>query len=73
MAKKMGKVILFGVVAGAAAAGVYHYLQSKDQKVDEYDDFDDLDSFDDTIKDEGAEIVSLVSNENIEYMKLKAE
>lgn len=54
MAKKMGKVILFGVVAGAAAAGVYHYLQSKDQKVDEYDDFDDLDSFDDTIKDEGA-------------------
>ncbi len=54
MAKKMGKVILFGVVAGAAAAGVYHYLQTKDQKADEYDDFDDLDSFDDTVKDEGA-------------------
>lgn len=52
MAKKMGKVILLGVVAGATAAGVYHYLQTKDQKVDEYDDFDDLDSFDDTVNEE---------------------
>ena len=55
MAKMLGKVVLFGVIAGAAAAGVYHYLQTKDQKLDEYDDFDDLDSFDDTVKEEGAE------------------
>lgn len=68
MAKKLGNVILFGVVAGAAAAGVYHYLQTKDQKVDEYDDFDDLDSFDDTEKeDEPTDTRSYITLDTAKY------
>lgn len=50
MAKKFGKVLLFGLIAGATAAGVYHYLQNKNngsQEFDDFDDFDDLDNFDD--------------------------
>ena len=36
MAKnKFGKLLILGALAGAAAAGVYHYLQSKDRELDE--------------------------------------
>ena len=48
MAKKFGGLVVFGLAAGAAAAGVYHYLQSKDQELTDIDDFDDLDNFEDT-------------------------
>lgn len=46
MAKKTGKVILWGLVIGAAAAGVYHYLQNKEKSVtaDEFDDFDNFEN-----------------------------
>ncbi|HOO80404.1 MAG TPA: hypothetical protein PLZ77_10965 [Lachnospiraceae bacterium] len=47
MAKKLGRIVLFGLVAGAAAAGVYHYLQNKEAKNEELDDYDDLDNFED--------------------------
>lgn len=44
MAKKFGKFLLFSAAVGAAAAGVYYYLQNKDA-----DDFDfDSDDFDDS-------------------------
>ncbi len=51
MAKKFGRLVVFGVIAGAAAAGVYHYLQTKDKAPEDFDDFDDLDNFED-ISDE---------------------
>lgn len=44
MAKKFGKLVMFGVAAGAAIAGTYYYLQKK--KCME-DDFEELDTFDD--------------------------
>lgn len=47
MAKNFGKVILFGVVVGAAAAGIYHVLQNKNNETDDFDDFDDFDDLDD--------------------------
>lgn len=50
MAKKFGKVVLFSLIAGATAAGVYHYLNNKNKsslEYDDFDDFDDLDNFDD--------------------------
>ena len=43
MAKKFGKLVMFGVAAGAAVAGTYYYLQKK--KCTE-DSFDELDKFD---------------------------
>ena len=45
MAKKLGKLALFGALAGAAAAGTYYYLQKKHSVVAE--DLDD-DFFDDS-------------------------
>lgn len=44
MAKKFGKLVMFGVAAGAALAGTYYYLQKKKSTED---DFEDLDKFDD--------------------------
>ncbi|MBR1471338.1 MAG: hypothetical protein IJ600_06825 [Lachnospiraceae bacterium] len=49
MAKKLGGLFVFGLAAGVAAAGVYHYLQSRDKEladIDDFNDFDDLDNFD---------------------------
>lgn len=48
MSKKFGKFLLFTAVAGAAAYGAYHYLQTKDdapasnKNEDTDDDFDDF-------------------------------
>ncbi|MDE6531116.1 MAG: hypothetical protein K2K96_10170 [Lachnospiraceae bacterium] len=50
MAKKNGKVILWGLVIGAAAAGVYHYLQNK-EKAATADEFDDFDNFEEAADD----------------------
>ncbi len=43
MAKKSGKVIFWGLIIGAAAAGTYHYLQNKKKAAtaEEFDNFED--------------------------------
>lgn len=50
MAKKTGKVILWGLVIGAATAGAYHYLQNK-RKAATAEEFDDFDNFEDAVDD----------------------
>ena len=45
--KKIGGLLVFGLAAGAAAAGVYHYLQTREKELADIDDFDDLDNIDD--------------------------
>lgn len=50
MAKKTGKMLFWGLVIGAAAAGTYHYLQNKG-KAATADEFDDFDNFDDVMDD----------------------
>ena len=53
MAKKFGKFVLFSAIAGAAAAGAYHYLQNKNKELcDDLDDCDDFDIFDDDLDDD---------------------
>ncbi|MDE7266120.1 MAG: hypothetical protein K2N89_01485 [Lachnospiraceae bacterium] len=53
MAKKLGKLALFGALAGAAAAGTYYYLQKKNNvPADEFDDYDDFDDFDEDLEDD---------------------
>lgn len=53
MAKKFSKFVLFSALAGAMAAGTYHYLQNrKNDPLDDADDFDDFDNFDDDLDDE---------------------
>lgn len=47
MSKKFGKFLLFTTVAGAAAYGAYHYLQTKDKASSSPDDEDLDDDFDD--------------------------
>ena len=44
MAKKLGGLLILGLAAGAAAAGVYHYLQTREKELADIDDFDDLDN-----------------------------
>lgn len=56
MAKKFGKVLMVTAALGAVAAGVYYYLQGKDDFVDDnFDDDDDFDNFDDDLDDEAKE------------------
>ena len=53
MAKKLGRLALFGALAGAAAAGTYYYLQKKHSDLDdEFDDFDDFDDFDEDLDED---------------------
>lgn len=53
MAKKIGKFLMVTAALGAVAAGVYYYLQGKDDFVDDnFDDDDDFDNFDDDLDDE---------------------
>lgn len=53
MAKKLGKLALFGALAGAAAAGTYYYLQKKNAvPADDFEDFDDLDDFDEDLDED---------------------
>lgn len=57
MSKKFGKFLLFSAIAGAAAYGVYQYLQTKDQTaspVDADDADDDLDDFNEDLDNEPA-------------------
>ncbi|MFT3984469.1 MAG: hypothetical protein QM697_11225 [Lachnospiraceae bacterium] len=66
MAKKFGKFLAFAALAGAAAAGVYFYLNKKDEKpCDCENDFDDdIENFFDDEKEKAA------SNSNREYVSL---
>ncbi len=50
-----GKFLVFCAAAGAAAAGVYYYLNKRDN--DDFDDFDDddYDDFDDFDDDDATE------------------
>lgn len=55
MSKKFGKLLLFSAVAGAAAYGAYHYMQTKDnapspEKGEDTDD--DFDDFSEDLDDE---------------------
>lgn len=67
MSKKLGKLILFSAVAGAAAYGAYHYFQTKDnapssdKNEDTDDDFDDFseDLDDETVETKERSYVSL--------------
>lgn len=55
MAKKFGKFLMVTAALGAVAAGVYYYLQGKDDFVDDdFDDDDDFDNFDEDLDDDGA-------------------
>lgn len=51
MSKKFGKFLLFTTVAGAAAYGAYHYLQTKDKAPSAQGDEDTDDDFDDFSED----------------------
>lgn len=67
MAKKLGKLALFGALAGAAAAGTYYYLQKKNtvpaNDLDDFDDFDDFDEdLDDDFLDESANNTNTANN-----------
>ena len=54
MAKKFGKILMVTAALGAVAAGVYYYLQGKDDFVDDdFDDDDDFDNFDEDLDDDG--------------------
>lgn len=54
MAKKFGKFLMVTAALGAVAAGVYYYLQGKDDFVDDdFDDDDDFDNFDEDLDDDG--------------------
>lgn len=53
MAKKLGRIALFSMVAGATAAAVYYYLKKKeDASADDFDDSDDFDNFDEDLDDD---------------------
>lgn len=55
MAKKFGKFLMVTAALGAVAAGVYYYLQGKDDFVDDdFDDDDDFDNFDEDLDDDDA-------------------
>lgn len=58
MSKKFGKFLLFSAVAGAAAYGAYHYLQTKDDAPSSNaneDTDDDFDDFSEDLDDDTAE------------------
>ena len=53
MAKKLGRLILFSALTGAAAAGTYYLLQKKnDSPLKDADDIDDFDDFDEDLDDD---------------------
>ncbi|MBQ9302171.1 hypothetical protein [Butyrivibrio sp.] len=70
MSKGLGKFLAFAAVAGAAAAGVYYYLNQKgnsdfdDFDDDDFDDFedDDFDDDDTTTSFSGRKYVNIDSN-----------
>lgn len=53
MAKKLGRLMLFSALTGAAAAGTYYLLQKKnDSPLKDADDIDDFDDFDEDLDDD---------------------
>jgi len=55
MAKKFGKFLLFVTSTCAIAAGVYYYLQKKENEDWDEEDFDDFDDEDDDFDDEDSD------------------
>lgn len=51
MAKKFGKLLLFGTAVGVAAAGAYYLLKKSDADRFDDDDFEDEDEFEDDDED----------------------
>lgn len=53
MAKKINKLMLFGALAGAVAAGTYYYLKGKNNdSLNDIEDLDDFDGFDEDLDDD---------------------
>ncbi len=52
VAKKLGKFLVSCAAIGAAAAGVYYYLNKRDEDLQNDTDFDDFDEFEDEDLDE---------------------
>lgn len=52
MAKKFGKFLLATAAIGAVAAGVYYYLQEKENFTDDDFDDDDFDNFDEDLDED---------------------
>ena len=69
MAKKLGKFLVIGAIAGIGAAGVYHYLQTKDKDLKDLDDFDDLDDDDDDIERSYLNLDNASSDDDTEIIK----
>lgn len=72
MAKKFGKVVLLGLIAGATAAGVYHFLKSQNSGTKEFDDFDDFDELDNFDFDEDVEDVAREERKYVSLDSAKA-
>lgn len=77
MAKKLGKFLVFSAAVGAAAAGVYYYLQNKNQKEihfeEEDNDFDDFsEGLDDDMEEERG-YVTLTPGKVTETVKKAAD
>ena len=75
MAKKLGKLVLFSALAGAAAAGTYYYLQNKkNDSSDDFDDIDDFDDFDEDLDDDidlTAKTANVTESKNRSYIDLE--
>ena len=53
MAKKINKLMLFGALAGAVAAGTYYYLKGKNNdSLNDIADLDDFDNFDEDLDED---------------------
>lgn len=53
MSKKLGRLMLFSALTGAAAAGTYYFLQKADSTpAKDTDDIDDFDDFDEDLDDD---------------------
>lgn len=66
MAKKFGKFLLFASTVGAAFAGAYYYMKSKQAAPAEADDYDDLD-------DDSYEVPDTQSDGERSYVSLNPE
>ena len=75
MAKKFGKFLAFSALLGAAAAGVYYYLNREENPDSEKSDFaQDVDNFFENKKSrEYVSLNNVVSEENKEALKNAVE
>lgn len=70
MARKLGKFIFWTAAIGTVAAGVYYYLQHKEEDVSkESDHFEDFDDFDD-VNDEDHSAATSTDTSERSYVSL---